>query len=92
MREIEISKILGLSKSKKYEITCASFDVVDHIFKVEIPRSMKHRKLAVQAMNMLAEGHIQYGYEKSRPDPKTLDATSAEAEAPTEVADTSEEE
>ena len=78
MREIEISKVLGLSKSKKYEITCASFDLVDHIFKVEIPRSMKHRKLAVQAMNMLSEGHIQYGYEKPRPEPKAKTDSSEE--------------
>ena len=63
MREIEIGKVLGLSKTKKYEVTCASFDLIDHIFKVEVPRSMKKRKLAVQAMTLLSDGHVKYGYD-----------------------------
>ena len=67
MKEIEIAKVLNLSKNQKYEITCATFDVVDHIFKIDVPRSLKPRKLAVQAMALLADGNVQYGYEKEAP-------------------------
>ncbi|MDH5717544.1 MAG: hypothetical protein OEZ22_07880 [Spirochaetia bacterium] len=70
MKEIEIAKVLGLAKKQKYEVTCASFDLVDHIFKVDLPRSLKNRKLAVQAMSLLAEGHIKYGFEKFEDNPK----------------------
>ncbi len=67
MKEIEIAKVLNLSKKQKYEIACATFDVVDHIFKVDVPRSLKSRKLAVQAMSMVADGNVQYGYETENP-------------------------
>ena len=67
MKEIEISKVLNLAKNQKYEVTCATFDLVDHIFKVDVPRSMKSRKLAVQSMSLIADGNIQYDYEKSPP-------------------------
>ena len=63
MKELEISKVLNLTKTQKYEMACATFDLVDHIFKVDIPRSLKHRKLAVQAISLLSDGLIQYGYE-----------------------------
>ncbi|MDH5719497.1 MAG: hypothetical protein OEZ13_02640 [Spirochaetia bacterium] len=63
MKEIEITKVIGLAKEKKYEVTCAAFDLVDHIFKVDVGRSIKKRKLAVQAMSLLSDGHIQYAYE-----------------------------
>ena len=63
MKELEISKVLNLAKIKKYEVACASFDLIDHIFKIEIPRSMKTRKLAVQAMSLLVDGNVQYGYD-----------------------------
>ena len=67
MKEIEISKVLNLAKNQKYEVTCATFDLVDHIFKVDVPRSMKNRKLAVQSMSLIADGNIQYDYEKNAP-------------------------
>lgn len=66
MRDIEISKVLSLSKDKKYEIACACFDVVDHILKVDIPRSLKGRKRSVQAMSLIADENLKFGYEKSR--------------------------
>lgn len=67
MKEIEMSKVLNLAKSQKYEVTCATFDLVDHIFKVDVPRSMKSRKLAVQSMSLIADGHIQFDYESDHP-------------------------
>ena len=66
MDSIEISEILNLSKEKKFEVTCASFDVVDHIFKIDIPKPLRNRKLAVQAISLLLNGDIQYGYEKEQ--------------------------
>lgn len=79
MKEIEIAKVLNLSKKQKYEIACATFDVVDHIFKVDVPRSLKTRKLAVQAMSLLSDGNVQYGYDENittRHDPKPSVTTS----------------
>ncbi|MCB1146987.1 MAG: hypothetical protein KDK41_12825 [Leptospiraceae bacterium] len=73
MKDIEIAKILYLAKNHKYEVTCASFDTVDHIFKLDVPRSMKNRKSAVQAMSLLADGGVQYGYEKRHTNIQTVD-------------------
>ena len=64
MKHIEISKFLTLSKANKYEVACATFDLVDHIFKLDIPRSLRDRKISVQAISLLADGAVQYGYEK----------------------------
>lgn len=64
MKDIEIAKILYLAKSKKYEVACASFDVVDHLFKLEIPKGLKRRKGAVQALSMLADEKVHYGYDR----------------------------
>ena len=63
MRDIEIAKVLYLAKNKKYEVTCAAFDLVDHMPKVEMPRLLKGRKLAVQAMALIADEQVNYGYE-----------------------------
>ncbi|MDH4200160.1 MAG: hypothetical protein OEV66_07240 [Spirochaetia bacterium] len=68
MKEFEISKVLNLAKGNKYAIACASFDLVDHIFKVEVPKNMRTRKLSVQAMSLLHEGSVKYGYEPRTPE------------------------
>lgn len=82
MKQIDISKVLQLAKGHKYEIVCASFDVVDHIFKIDIPRSMRGRKLAVQAITLLADGLINYAYdEKPESEENTEAAPAEEAEA-----------
>ena len=70
MKELEISKVLNLVKGNKYEAACAAFDLVDHIFKVDVPKSMKSRKLSVQAMSLLHDGNIQFGYEVAKPNRK----------------------
>lgn len=64
VKQFEINKVLDLTKGNKYEVACASFDVVDHIFKLDVPRGMKGRKLAVQAMSLLGDGQVKFGYEK----------------------------
>ncbi len=64
MKDIEIAKILYLAKSKKYEVACASFDVVDHLFKLDVPKSLKRRKSAVQTLSLLADEKVRYGYDR----------------------------
>jgi hypothetical protein len=64
MKDIEIAKILYLAKSKKYEVACASFDVVDHLSKLEVPKSLKRRKIAVQTLSLLADEKVRYGYDR----------------------------
>jgi hypothetical protein len=64
MKDIEIAKILYLAKSKKYEVACASFDVVDHLSKLEVPKSLKRRKSAVQTLSLLADEKVRYGYDR----------------------------
>lgn len=64
MKDIEIAKILYLAKSKKYEIACASFDVVDHLGKLEVPKGLKRRKGAVQTLSLLADEKVRYGYDR----------------------------
>ncbi len=81
MKQIPISKILNLTNKNKFEVTCATFDAVDHIFKLEITKSLKGRKSAVQVMTLLAGGHIQYGYDK----PAIQEASEEEAEAEVET-------
>ena len=63
MNSIDISKVINLAKNNKFEIACASFDVIDHIFKIDIPKHLQGNKLAVQALNLLADGNVQYGYD-----------------------------
>ena len=64
MRRIPISKVLDLTQQNKFEVICATFDAVDHIFKVDIPRSLKGRKSAIQAMTLLADDQLKYGYDE----------------------------
>ncbi|MCX7631895.1 MAG: hypothetical protein N2Z22_01030 [Turneriella sp.] len=64
MKDIEIAKILFLAKSKKYEVACACFDIVDHLPKLDVPKSLKKRKGAVQTLALLADGKVKYGYER----------------------------
>lgn len=69
MKDIEIAKILLLAENNRYELACASFDVVDHINKIDMPASqksiLKNRKLAVQAMTLLSENQVKFGYDTS---------------------------
>ena len=64
MKRFPISKVLDLTQQNKFEVICAAFDAVDHIFKVDIPRSLKGRKSAIQAMTLLADDQLKYGYDE----------------------------
>lgn len=69
MKDIEIAKILFLAENNRYELACAGFDVVDHINKIDMSASqksiLKNRKLAVQAMTLLSENQVKFGYDNS---------------------------
>lgn len=71
VKDTDIVKILLLAEGNKYETACAGFDVVDHINKIDLPGNMrsvlKNRKLAVQAMTLLSDHHVKFGYEKYSP-------------------------
>jgi hypothetical protein len=61
--DFDILKVVELARFKKYEITAAGFAVLDKIDKIpNIPKKMKSHKVAVQAMYVLSEGLIKYGY------------------------------
>lgn len=78
MKDIEITKILFLAQDNRYELTCAGFDVIDHINKIDLPgnlkNSLKTRKLAVQALTLLSEKQVQFGYEENAPSSKPIDS------------------
>lgn len=61
--EFDILKVVELARFKKYEITAAGFAVLDKIDKIpNIPKKLKSRKVAIQAMYVLSEGLVKYGY------------------------------
>lgn len=65
MKEIDISKVINLARTKKYEVTVASFDVVENLPLLDVPRSLKGRKRAIQALSLISDGGVQYGYDES---------------------------
>ncbi|MEM7179794.1 MAG: DNA primase [Spirochaetota bacterium] len=75
--EFDIVKLIELSRYKKYETTVAGFGALDKIDKLDIPKKLKSRKIAVQALHALSENLIQYDYisaeEKQQVEEKTSD-------------------
>ncbi len=66
MSSDNIKYVLDLTKEKKFEVICAGFDLVDAIFKIDVPTEFSDRKIAVQAIQLLGGGYIKYGYDLSR--------------------------
>lgn len=60
--EFDIVTLIELAKRNKYERAVAGFHTLDRIERVELPKKIKARKLAVQAMFALASEEIQYQY------------------------------
>ncbi len=61
--EFDVLKVVELARLKKYEITSAGFAVLDKIDRINtIPKKMRTRKPAVQALHALAEGLVKYDY------------------------------
>ncbi|WP_210413072.1 DNA primase [Leptospira semungkisensis] len=60
--EFDIVTLIELAKKNKYERAVAGFQVLDRIDRLELPKKIKGRKLAVQAMFALANDEVQYKY------------------------------
>lgn len=60
--EFDIVTLIELAKRNKYERAVAGFHTLDRIERLELPRKIKARKLAVQAMFALANEEVQYQY------------------------------
>ncbi|XDD51688.1 DNA primase [Leptospira sp. WS92.C1] len=60
--EFDIVTLIELAKRNKYEKAVAGFHTLDRIERLELPKKIKSRKLAVQAMFALASEEVQYGY------------------------------
>ncbi|WP_061271269.1 hypothetical protein [Leptospira interrogans] len=60
--EFDIVTLIELAKRNKYERAVAGFHTLDRIERLELPKKIKARKLAVQAMFALASEEVQYQY------------------------------
>lgn len=60
--EFDIVSLIELAKENKYEKTVAGFLVLDKIERIDIPKKLRSRKLAVQAMYALANDKVKYSY------------------------------
>ncbi|MCR1792593.1 DNA primase [Leptospira sp. WS58.C1] len=60
--EFDIVTLIELAKKNKYERAVAGFQILDRIDRLELPKKIKGRKLAVQAMFALANEEVQYKY------------------------------
>jgi hypothetical protein len=61
--DFDVLKVVELARYKKYEVTSAGFAVIDKLDKIAgIPKKLKTRKNAVQALHVLAEGMLKYDY------------------------------
>ncbi|WP_317660211.1 DNA primase [Leptospira borgpetersenii] len=60
--EFDIVTLIELAKRNKYEKAVAGFHTLDRIERLELPKKIKSRKLAVQAMFALASEEVQYQY------------------------------
>lgn len=62
IEDFNVFKVIELARYKKYEITVAGFNVLDKIDRVDVPKKLKTRKVAVQALYALSENLIKYDY------------------------------
>ncbi|TGK06243.1 DNA primase [Leptospira fletcheri] len=60
--EFDIVTLIELAKKNKYERAVAGFQILDRLDRLELPKKIKGRKLAVQAMFALASEDVQYKY------------------------------
>ncbi|HMV42181.1 MAG TPA: DNA primase [Leptospiraceae bacterium] len=61
-QEFEIHKLIELARTKKYELAVAGFAALDKIDRVPVPKKLKTRKIAVQALYALSDGLVKYDY------------------------------
>lgn len=61
--EFDVLKVVELARQNKYEITSAGFAALDKIDKINtLPKKMRIRKPAVQALFAISEGLVKYDY------------------------------
>ncbi|WP_010569508.1 hypothetical protein [Leptospira broomii] len=60
--EFDIVTLIELAKKNKYERAVAGFQILDRIDRLDLPKKIKARKLAVQAMFALSNEEVQYKY------------------------------
>ena len=61
--EFDVLKVVELARQNKYEITSAGFAALDKIEKINtLPKKMRTRKPAVQALFAISEGLVKYDY------------------------------
>ena len=80
-QEFEIGKLIELARHKKYELTSAGFAALDKIERIAVPKKLKTRKIAVQALYALSDGMVKYGY-FSPEERKKLQAEANMSDAP----------
>ncbi|MCB1157274.1 MAG: DNA primase [Leptospiraceae bacterium] len=61
-QDFDILRVIELARDHKYEVTVAGFEVLDKIDKIDIPKGLKPKKVAVQALYALSEKMVQYDY------------------------------
>jgi len=79
--DFDILKLIELSRYKKYETTVAGFSVLDKIDKIDVPKKLRTRKYAVQALHALSEKLVQFDYFTAE-QKKELAAEAAKSDAP----------
>lgn len=61
-KDFEISKLLELARTNKYEATVAMFEIIDQLEQIDISKKYLNRKPAVKAMAALSENLVKYDY------------------------------
>ncbi len=61
-QDFQISKLIELARTNKYEMSCAGFAALDKIDKLPINQKFKTRKNAVQALMVLSDKLIKFDY------------------------------
>ncbi len=61
-QEFSIPKLLELTENGKYATTAAGFKAIDLLEQIEIPKKLRHRKAAVQALYTLSNKIAQWDY------------------------------
>lgn len=80
-QDFQISKLIELARTNKYEMSCAGFAALDKIDKLPVNQKYKTRKNAVQALIALSDGLIKFDY-FSLEERKKLQIESGMSDAP----------
>ena len=79
--DFDLLNLIEHVKTLKYEKTVVGFAVLDKLDKMQIPRKLKSRKPAVQAMYAITNNLIKYAY-FTQEEKEKLDMEAAKSDAP----------